>query len=494
MGTSGKTFDMFSVEVLGSYRSMRERIYDHPMMTAWFILFLIAGFSTTLLVAEYVKTLDIPILLLTRGDILFVIFFFFMGKSSSETMDLGLKNNRLKHLFTAPVRINEIRNTVFMKIFWNNLLLLAISVSLATSLRWLLRIELYADRFFFLHMYLLVIAAVLIGYNLSILSRISNRLLKYVSLAIYGQNITFTWFILRGTYSSQTVSLALGGIIASSLIVYHITTDLFLDSWILESSRSVSSVTHLRGENWLLKRCTSKTICSITEKEILDRWRRRETAGTLGIVAVIGFGLVVLYHQLGPNPDLGFGLEEVFYPIFIGMSVFLAVILQLVIPSLTLFSREGRRMWAIKVLPIIPEDVIYGKLLSMLIFSPTIIVLIAIPLPILLGYPLSRIFFMIISSITLILISSGIGIWASARFPNFDESVNGSPDVMTMYIVMMSCLIIGALFIVPPLLILRSDAVLGLLMMILSADIALLFTSILSQLAASIFNAMQLDM
>ncbi len=489
-----KTLDMLSVEVLGSYRSTKERISEHPAMTTWFILLLITGFSTTLLVAEYVKTLDIPILLLSRGDILFVIFFFFMGKTSSETIDVCLKNNRLKHLFTAPVKISKIRSTIFLKIFWYNLLLLAISVSLASSLIHIFKIDLNIDGYFFIHLYLLVTASVFIGYNISLLSRISNRLFRYISLVVYGQTIPLIWFILGGDFSYSTISFFLLFLIGLSFIIYQIPTRLFMDSWISESSRSISSNIHLKGENWFLKKCTSKTICSITEKEILDRWRRKETVASLGIVGVIGFGLVLLYYQLGPNPDLGLGLEEYFYPIFIGMSVFLAVSLQIVIPSLTLFSREGRRMWAIKVLPIMSIEVVYGKLVSMLIFSPVIIVLISLPLPILLGYTISQVLFILVSSITLIFLCSGIGIWASARFPNFDESVNGAPDVMTMYIVMMSCLITGGILILPALYVFTWNVFLGLLAIILSADITVLITIYLANNASSLFSKMELDM
>ena len=491
---SYNTQDMLSVEVLSSYRSMKERIAKHPVMTTWFILLLIIGFSATLLVSEYVISLEIEILLLSRADILFVIFFFFMGKASSETLDNVLKNKRLKHLFTSPVNVQRIRDTFFMKIIWYNLLLLAISVSLAGSLIHLLNIGLNIDGFFFLHLYLVVIAAVIIGFNIALLSRVANKIYRYIALFIYGQNITAIWYVLNNSNNFENASLMLFGIVLLSVLVYHTTTQLFLDSWVSESSRSVSSDVHIKGKNPILSKCTSKAVCSVTEKEILDRWRSKETKASVSIVAVIGIGLLFMFYQLGPDPDLGLGLEEFFYPIFIGMSVFLAVSLQIVIPSLTLFGREGKRLWAMKVLPIKPRDVVYGKLISMMVFSPMILISIALPLPIILGYPITHVLFILFSTAALIFVSSGIAIWAAARFPNFDESVNGAPDVMTMYIVMMSCLILGGMLVLPSLAVFMQDNILGLFLIVLSADMGALITIQLAKEASKLYDRIQLDM
>ncbi len=490
----GKSLVMFSKEVLGSYRATSKRVFQHPIMTAWFIILLMVGFSTVLIMAEYVSTLEIDFLLIERGDILFVIFFFFMGKASSETMDGCYRNNRLKHLFTSPVKVSDIRNMVFLKILWYNLLLLAISVSLVTGLYHLLRIDLYIDGFFFLHLYLLVIAALLVGFNMATLSNINKKIPKYISMGIYAQSISLIWLITHGNHHYLFVSLFLVILITLSLLVYLSPSSVFMDAWIKSISGSKTYSTRSFRPMKFFRRCSKKPFCRIAEKEMLERWRRKETTAVLGIAAFISMGLVLLYYQLGPEPDLGLGLEEYFYPIFIGMSVFLAVSLQILIPSLTLFSREGRRMWAIKTLPVASEDVVYGKLLSLLIFTPIIPVFIVTPLMVLLDYPFAYLLFVLISSVILIFLSSGIGIWAAARFPNFDDSVDGAPDVMTMYIVLMMCLIISSLFVVIPFFFLTTDHVLGVLFVILSADIAALSTFLLCSRATQLYESMQLDM
>ncbi len=493
MGT-GKTLHMLSKDVIGSYRHTSKRIFRHPIMTAWFMVLLIVGFSTVLVMAEYVSTLDIEFLLIKRGDILFVIFFFFMGKASSETMDSCYRNNSLKHLFSSPVKVSEIRNMVFLKILWYNLLLLAISVSLMAGLYHILNIDLYIDGYFFLHIYLVVIAALLVGFNIATLSNINNKILKYMSIGIYGQNISLVYLTTQGHVDHWVISLYLLCLIVLSFVVFLSPASMFTDAWIKSVSGSKTYSTRSFRPIKLFRRCSSKPFCRVAEKEMLERWRRKETTAVLGIVAIISVGLVILYHQLGPEPDLGLGIDEYFYPVFIGMSVFLVVSLQILIPSLTLFSRDGKRMWAIKILPVPSREIVYGKLLSLLIFTPVIPIFIVTPLMILLDYPFAHLIFVLISSVTLIFLSSGIGIWAAARFPNFDEGVDGAPDVMTMYIVLMMCLIIGSLFIVAPLLLLTKDSVLGVLFAILSADIAALSMFLLCKRATYIYDGMELDM
>ncbi len=489
-----KSLIMFSKVVLGSYRTTSERILRHPVMTAWFIILLMVGFSAVLMVAEYVSTLEMEFLLIERGDILFVIFFFFMGKASSETMDGCYRNNSLKHLFTSPVKVSDIRGMFFLKILWYNLLLLAISVSLVAGLYHLLRVDFYIDGYFFLHLYLLVIAALLIGFNMVTLSNIQKKFPKYVSMGIYAQNILLIWLITHANTDYRLVSLFLVCMIVLSLLVYLSPSNMFLDAWINSISGSKTFTAKSFRPIKYFRRCSKKPFCRMAEKEMLERWRRKETTSVLGISAFISVGLVILYYQLGPEPDLGLGLEEYFYPIFIGMSVFLAVSLQIQIPALTLFGREGKRMWAIKTLPVASMDIVYGKLLSLLIFSPVIPIFIATPLMILLGYPLSYLVFVVFSSVILIFLSSGIGIWAAARFPNFDQGTDGAPDVMTMYIVLMMCLIIGAVFILIPLAFLVTDHVLGLLLVILSADMAALVMIMLCGRASRLYEDMQLDM
>lgn len=489
-----RTLYLFSSEILRSYRVTCRRIIRHPIMTAWFFILLITGFSTVLFMAEYVSTLDLDFFFVDRGDILFVAFFFFMGKAASETQDGGYRNDSLKHYFTAPIRDNEIQNMIFLKVLWYNLLLLAISVFLTWVLLSVLSVELFIDGYFFLHLYLVVFLGVIVGFNSATIVNSFQGLMKVVALVIYAQNISLVLMITRSETDHLTTVVYLIFLSLLSFVLFFFLSPVFKDAWIKCTSSSKKYGSGYIQPIRLFRKCAKKPFCRIAEKEMLERWRRKETGSVLGIIVLISIGLVLLYRQLGPEPDLGLGLDEFFYPTFIGMGVFLAVSLQVLIPSLTLFSREGKRMWAIMTLPIEPEEIIKGKLLSLLIFTPLIPITIVLPLTILIGYPITYVLFTFFASITLIFIASGIGIWASARFPNFDESVDGAPDVMTMYIVLMVTLILGGIFVSLPITILLADSLLGLLSITIAMVIAGTFMAFMCWRATCIYQMMQLEM
>ena len=76
----------------------------------------------------------------------------------------------------------------------------------------------------------------------------------------------------------------------------------------------------------------------------------------------------------------------------------------------------------------------------------------------------------------MVFLFTGFGVWFGAKYPNFDESNKGNPDIMTMYLFAMGCLILGMLFLfVPFYLMIKNYNILGILMMILVTDFAALF-------------------
>lgn len=485
---------MFSYEVAKSSRSTRDRIKEHPIMTTWFVILLFAGFGTSLFMTEYIASLEDPLLTLSRGDVLFILFFFIMAKSSTETVENTLRNKSLKYVITSPVPIRKLEFSRFLKVFWYNLLLLALSMGIVTFLYSIFPLDLPIDLFFFPHLYLLMVIAPLIGFILAIFSQLKKMSHKLICLFIYGQNITIIWRLLHTDISHIHILLFLTILGVLSSLILIVTPKLFLESWKNGVTTSTESSFRFHEAGDFLPRFIPKNIRRVAEKEIFERWRKREIPASAGVVGLLGGGLFFMYYQLGPNPDLGLGLGKLFYPVLIGITIYVAVIIQDVIPSLSFFSREGKRLWALKVLPIPSKDIVWGKVMSMIVVTPLIPLIIAIPLPLVLGYPIHFTIFAVTASFAMIFSFSAIGVWAAAKFPNFDESVNGAPDVITMYTVLIMCLITAAFLILYPLQILQTDYVLGVLTMILSADIAAFAMVIVVEQTAKIYDAIELDM
>jgi len=472
---------------------MRKRIKEHPIMTAWFIILLFAGFSTSLFVTEYISTLEDPVLTLSRGDILFILFFFIMAKSSTETVENTLRNKTLKHIITSPTEIKDLEFSRFLKVFWYNLLLVAISMGIVTFLMYTFKFDLPIDFFFFPHLYILMIIAPLIGFILAIFSQLKKTSHKIACLFIYGQNITIIWRITHTDISHTSMLYYLMIIGALSILVLSVTPKLFLESWKNGVTTSTESAFRFHEAGDFLPHIIPKYMRRVAEKELFERWRRREIPASAGVVGLLSGGLIFMYYELGPNPDLGLGLGEFFYPALIGITIYVAIIIQDVIPSLSFFSREGKRLWAMKVLPIPSEDIVWGKVISMLVITPLIPIIIALPLPIILGYPIHFVIFAVTAAFGMIFSFSAIGVWAGAKFPNFDESVNGAPDVITMYTVLIMCLITAAFLIIYPVQILQVDYFLGVLAMIFATDMAALAMVIIVDRTSKIYDGLEMD-
>ena len=75
--------------------------------------------------------------------------------------------------------------------------------------------------------------------------------------------------------------------------------------------------------------------------------------------------------------------------------------------------------------------------------------------------------------LTMVFAFTGIGTWFGARYPNFEEAMKGNPDIVTMYIYSMLCLLLGAIIVGLPFAVLLFDPFLGMLSIIFAADVGL---------------------
>ncbi len=487
-------FELFSYEIIQSYRATKQKIFDHPFMTMWFLLLLFTGFGLVLFLMEYASTLDELFIEPTRGDVLFSIFFFLFAKTSAETVDDTFRNKRLKYLITSPTTSKKIVFSRLLKEVWYNILLVAVSLVIVTLLVYLFNINLPLDTYFIPHLYILILLAPISGFFIAMLSQLRDLKKKLLGLFLYGQVIPIVFYITKNFKGLFELIFFISMIIIITILLIFIKSDMMIESWRHGVTTNSNSSFRFHKAGDFLPKFIKKPIRRIAEKEILERWRRKESPGSIGVIGMICMGLFVMYFRFGKYPDLGLDIDELLYPLLIGMALYLGVVIQIVLPSLTLFSREGRKMWAIKVLPLDSEDIIWGKVLAMLFFSWTIVILIALPLPLVLGYNLGLILFSVISAIVMVISFSGIGVWASVKFPNYDESNHGAPDIITMYSILMLCLIVSVLLFSFPVTIFQADQFLGILALIFTADMSLLFLYILVKRTSILYEKIELDM
>jgi hypothetical protein len=121
------------------------------------------------------------------------------------------------------------------------------------------------------------------------------------------------------------------------------------------------------------------------------------------------------------------------------------------------------------------EKIFQAKAGALLAFTPVIVLAIAVPVPFVSGMGPGWVLFFVLAGLALAFAFTAVGIWSGTVYPNFDEGTRGAPDVMTMYLIMMACLVLGALIVGIPGLVMKYDTIVGILAMALSADWAALF-------------------
>jgi len=403
-----------------------------------------------------------------------------------------LRDKSQKHYFSSPLDPSSIFYSKLLRVWFYNLLLFGIAMTVVSFIVRIWNIELPIDSYFLILLYLLMVLAPLVGFNISVLSHVKNRWLKKINLVGSSQMITLTAIILHSglnsLYKSGYTVLILVG---SFMIVFFSCASMYEEAWTITSQNTENSAPHQKDLK--LPKVISASTRLIAEAEFKRRWRRKQIPGSLFVVSMMGVGLIFIYSSLGPNPDLGLGLGKYFYPSLVVMTAFLAAVIHILIPSLNLFSRDGLRLWSLLTLPREMNKVVLGKSLAIILTSPIIILMIVVPLPLILKYPLSFVFFSIFSSVIFIFLMSGIGVWAAAKFPNFNESTKGAPDIITMYSMIMLTLILSVIFLGVPSALLEIDRVLAVLSVILATDLSALLMMGMFKKSSTILENMELN-
>lgn len=463
-------------------------------MTFWFLILLIAGIGMTLHVIVLIAAMEEPIINPTERDILFSIFFILMAKASAETSEDTMRNSSLKHYFASPVKNCHLVFSRLLKVFWYNLALVAVVMGLVGLMVRFQGMELPAGGDFYVRLYGVVILAPLVGFNVAVFTHQDGMKRKLMFLLPYGQIIGLLWLSLHPSLGTNTRLLYIAAMALYSVSVTYVISDAFKEGWASSVKSRDGSIFSFHSRRDFLPKALPAPVRKIAQGEILRRWRNRQIPATLGVTVLLAAGLVFIYRQLGPNPDIGLDLGKYFYPALIGISIYTTVVVHSVIPSLTLFSRDGSRLWSLRTAPVDPYWVVTGKACSTLLFAPITSALVVLPASLALGYPVSFVLFAYIASMTMYFLFTGMGVLMGILFPNFDESNRGAPDVMTMYIVLMMCLFAGAFFLGLPTAILERDRFLGIMACILSADLAALAMVIMFRYGGKRYGEMEINM
>ena len=162
------------------------------------------------------------------------------------------------------------------------------------------------------------------------------------------------------------------------------------------------------------------------------------------------------------------------------MVLFLGAVLEYVIPSLSFVGKESEKIWFLKSLPVSGKEIIMAKSYSQLLLMPVFVIMVALPLPLIIGLEMAYLLMFTLMGLAMSFFFLAIGVWAGARYPNMDPSVKGAPDIMTMYVMVMLCLLSSLVLFGVPAYIFMTDRFIALLDMVLvvAFSVLMLFASI----------------
>ncbi|MCK4718320.1 MAG: hypothetical protein KAT70_06595, partial [Thermoplasmata archaeon] len=229
----------------------------------------------------------------------------------------------------------------------------------------------------------------------------------------------------------------------------------------------------------------------ILEKELVERVRSREVVGSSIAIGAVAFAIVYALDQLPSLEFIPGFLARTMPPMVVGMGLFAGVILEPGMAALGAFGKDGKGIWVLKNAPVPAREIVKAKALGAMYTAPLLAIFAAFLSVLWVGYSLVAAVFAGIMTIAMSFFAVAIGIWLGARAPNFDSSVKGYPDIVTIYIYSMLCLGICFVASAVAFVFVLSSPMLGLLAAVFMADLGAAFLYVGIGLGAVEFEAME---
>ncbi|MEM2870284.1 MAG: hypothetical protein QW379_07705 [Thermoplasmata archaeon] len=490
---------VFSADSLTAWRATLNRIRRHPLMTGWFLVLVLTGTWLGLRTAELLArgSFDTGDLHLRPHTLLMVYFLIMMGKSVVDTNARCTQNREMIMLLAQPVPVRTLLWGKLAYITLSNLSVLAASAGIATAVHAVFTPGLYVPLWLVAELIPLTLLASSMGFCLSIITSQPRLLSRLAGAALLGQ-LAAALYIALESLSPSPVALLGAALVfyAISLGAAALAGRFFLAAWNHEVSGAEGYAQRATraGSGRLLRALTRRLhpeTRELLKKEILINISRKEVGGTLFTILGVAIVLVYMRGRATSASSVPAPFVPLVPPLLVCIGLYVSAVLLYALLGLGSLGKEGRNFWILKHLPVDSGRVFRAKAGALLLFTPVLVLSISLPLPLLSGMgPLWALFF-VIAAVALALAYTAVGIWSGTVFPNFDEGTRGTPDVMTMYLVMMACLLLGGVMVGLPGLVMSRSAALGILCMLLSADWGALFLVHAIERSARNYDAME---
>jgi hypothetical protein len=488
-------YDVYSKDAISAYRVLKKRVSKHPIMTIWFIVLMIGFAWIVLRMYEFSMEQGEEGIFtdIEPNTILLIVFFIFLAKSVADTTRRVVQNKDLVFFLSRPIKQRSVLFGKFISEQIFNILVFETIVGVMTLVILFFGIRIELDLWYFGYAFLLTIFGTSMGFSFSVfnglrpLRRRFLVMMAEVPFFILVYNLTME---LYEPLSGWLFTVLLIILTLISLLLLLLCDKVFLDAWTFGTSanegakRSVYDI--FSRSPFVPRRLMNERLRALVRRELAEEVRSGRIWGTVITVIAVTWGTMYAIDSLADVDIFNFRAGKYVYPLLVGMGIFAVSTLEPGLSSLSSIGREGKKLWILKTAPFGGKVVAKAKALANVAISPLIVFGTALVSAYYMCYHtdlklvnyhfLEIVIFSALGAQTMIFLFTGFGMWFGTKYPNFDESNKGNPDIMTMYIFAMGCLFFGLLFIsIPFYLMIENHNVLGILMMILATDIAALF-------------------
>jgi len=125
--------------------------------------------------------------------------------------------------------------------------------------------------------------------------------------------------------------------------------------------------------------------------------------------------------------------------------IFIASSVEVLLPVMLFFGVDSPRLWLLRTTPVGTEDLLRGKMRSVLLLTPLIIPSAALPMAIVRSFPLLVTVYLILAAVAAIYLSASIGIYAGIKYFEEVREGKGYPPVVPLYSTLVASLAIYSL-------------------------------------------------
>ena len=387
------------------------------------------------------------------GTILVVYFSLFTLRSAGITYRKIVKSKIMDLYLVQPVVPRSIMLGQFFSVLVPNVLITSGMLLIFFTGNIITKTNIYVEIEFLILMYLFSFLSALSGFMFSLIGSLHPFSRKLSFLIALFPILLALLLVSNAAHLNPTLAMIIVLVCTVLLLIFFYFMDnIFveaLESYKINSSSHKNPVRILQFK-WLSP-IVGRRAAAICSKEVTSSIRERDVLSSAFSTFSVSLLMVFWWFKVGiPNEPIGDLPPKLYYPGMLAISLYLGALLQCTMLGSTMLGVEGKRLWIMKSNPVESLLIMRGKAFALLFMALPGLLSIWIPICILASFPLEVTIFFGECVLILLLVNTGLGIWAGSAFANFDESDRGNPDILVQFMLMGTSAFFSSILLILP--------------------------------------------